>query len=406
MASKKKGNSLNNLGKEKEKEKEKISKTPQPTNNNKNVPAKREHDPADSFQLWIPEPLENLEVQIHSKKRILEILQEKTENLDEDIKHAMLVRDQQINSLNKTILGLRSELKAKEDLLKQNDHSSRISALQRELTELHEEKEQYDDNIQRMKDEFESNQANWYDEKDSLMLQQEAVVEEQQGLIAKLHSKENEIKSVREDILQVSKIVNEMTAINHDLQKKVENLNELIEDYRRKFFLIQAKAEIIEELEVKYTESINERKILYEQYHENAKEIAIFKEHYFSNFTNGIEKLAQLLLDFKPITQKNDSHNDNSDIKYFKLADHIELLNTICKEINILAKNIITSPNNISQLVDPTKLILTEIKVKEVEYKEKQMLIKTNEMNAGVDKMRKDFINMSNNTKKVIDNLN
>lgn len=62
--------------------------------------------------------------------------------------------------MNKTILGLKTEIKAKDEQIKQSDHSARLAALQKELAELRKEKENYDENIERMKNEFESAQAN------------------------------------------------------------------------------------------------------------------------------------------------------------------------------------------------------------------------------------------------------
>ena len=228
---------------------ENTRKTPQPAP--KPGQKKVEKDPAESFLLWMQEPLETLEVQINSKKRLLENFDVKTKDFDDEVKQNLLIRDQQINSLNKTILGLRTEIKISEDQIRKNDHSAKISALQRELNSLKIEKEAFEESIKRVKDEFEAAQANWDDEKDSLLLQQEAVVEEQQGLTARLNAKDSELRSVKEDIQQLARIVSEMNKINHDLHDKIQAMNENIEKMQTKYSKAKAKARIVKELEEK-----------------------------------------------------------------------------------------------------------------------------------------------------------
>ena len=91
------------------------------------------------------------------------------------------------------------------------------------------------------------------------MLQQEAVVSEQQSLFAKLAAKDSETNSIKEDIIQMTKIVSEMCSLNNDLHKKVEVLNENNQQNLEKILEMQSSERNNEEVQKKYEVCVNER---------------------------------------------------------------------------------------------------------------------------------------------------
>ena len=388
-------------------DKEKTSKTPQP-NIKTAVPTHKEKekeiDPSDSFKLWIPEPLETIEVQIHSKKRILEILQEKTENIDAELKRSILVRDQQINSLNKVILGLKSEIKQKDEHIKLNDHSSHLSVLHRELAEMRKNQESYDENMQRMREEFESAQVNWYDEKDSFMLQQEAVVEDQQALVSKLSAKDTEIRAVTEDIAQMIKVGNDINHINNQLQKKVEALNEEIENCRKRLYEALARADIAEEIEAKYIELAEDRNNMHRQLQELVSSRELHKDIFHRDFKVEISRLASMLTEYQSSAEPNEESNKGLDASFYKLMDQIELIQAILKDTNSEACKSIEKVHDqfIRVTVGDTS---NEIKIKLLEARERNFQTQLNEHFSSAEKTQKDLGIAIANLSKLVENL-
>ena len=386
-------------------DKEKISKTPQPSSKNAVILKKeKEIDHSESFKLWIPEPLESIEVQIHSKKRILEILQEKTDSIDGELKKSILVRDQQINSLNKVILGLKSEIKQKEDQIKLNDHSEMLSSLHRELAELRKGKDSYDESMQRMREEFESAQVNWYDEKDSFMLQQEAVVEEQQALVSKLNAKDNEIKAVQEDIIQIIKVGHDMNIINNNLQRNVEILNGEIEECRRKLYEAQARADIAEEIERKYVELVDDRNNMHRELQEVLDSRDVHKEIFDRNFKGEISRLVSILTEYQAIIAPKDHSNKGIDEKYNKLMDQIDLVKSIIRETNIEADKSIDKVRGEFSRVTVADAN-NEIKLQLLEAREKKFQVQLSENSSSIEKIKKDCGITIAHFSKLVENL-
>jgi len=79
----------------------------------------------------------DLENEISSKKRILELLDPKINDIDADLRDQILVRDRQINEMNKTILALRASLKIiKESKKNELEITEQHKKLQNELLDL------------------------------------------------------------------------------------------------------------------------------------------------------------------------------------------------------------------------------------------------------------------------------
>lgn len=360
-------------------DKEKISKTPQPMPEKSTLNTKTKNE-SDNFHLWIPAPLENLEVQISSRKRILETLDTKSENIDAEIKQNLLIRDQQINVLNKTILNLRNDLKSKEEHYKQSDYEGKIANLRKELTEIRKDKDNFEDNLGILKQEYETAQANWEDERDLLMLQQESLVEEQQGMTSRLVSKDQEIKSMKEDIVQMSKIVHEMTGINQELHSKIESLNEVSEELRKKYLFIQSKAEMMDEIEGKYQEML-----------ERANKNANFLENAGQKVNKDVEMLMKMMSEFEETMMMN-SEKSSASQKYYKILEFIENMKNLPQEMLIL-----------SQEFSKTKLLPLSSQYENTEKKEKFLQIKISDLSTSLERHKNESSLTISSLKKMTD---
>ncbi|OMJ66322.1 hypothetical protein SteCoe_36860 [Stentor coeruleus] len=366
MGAKKKDNLLSKP------DKEKISKTPQPIQEKSTTNTKTKIE-SDSFHLWIPAPLENLEVLISSRKRVLETLDIKSENINTEIKQNLLIRDQQINALNKIILNLRNDLKSKEEHYKQSDYEGKIANLRKELTELRKDKEHFEEKIEALKQEYETAKANWEDERDSLMLQQESLVEDQQGMTSRLASKDREIKLMNDDIIQISKIVHEMTGINQELHKKIEYLNEVSDEFMKKFLAAQSKAEIADEIEGKYRE-------LLERANRNANALENVEKKVYKD----VEILVGMMSELDEIMMINSEKSSGSQ-KYYKILDFIENM------------------KNFPQKSSNSEPLFLSPQYENIENKEKVLQIKISDLTTSLEKHKKEASLTINSLKKMTD---
>jgi DNA repair exonuclease SbcCD ATPase subunit len=373
------------------------SKTPLPPDNqNDNFHAEKELN--EIFKLWIPEPLENLEVMIHSKKRILEALEQKTENIDTELKQSIFVRDQQINTLNKNILGLKTELKTKDELIKQLNQTNMVASMQKQVSELLKVKEKYEENFAKMKKDLEASQANWYDEKDSLMLQQEAIVEEQQGLIAKINAKDNEISSMKEDILQLSKIIGEMNSINKELQLKLESLNTSLEETSKKLYQAQIKSNSLEGLETNYMALVAEKKTILVQLTECDRINSLYTIFIDNNLAQYIDTASRTLSENIKSLQIKGTDKDSYEI-LLSLQKHTEKIASAIENLKAQADLDLNKKNK--NIIESAIITENENKIKELELKEKTLLSRLHDSALHYEKAKKEFFNTTSALKKL-----
>jgi chromosome segregation ATPase len=362
---------------------EKASKTPQPP---KPV-IKKEKEPSESFLLWMPEALENVEVQISNRKRLLETFDQKVQDIDEEVKNNLLIRDQQINSLNKTILALRAEIKSKEEQLKASDHSSKILTLQKEIKDLHRLRESFDESLRRARDEFEAASANWEDERDSLLLQQEAVVEEQQALTSRLAFKESEVKAVKDDIVQMGKIMNEMTRLNHELQAKIQMINENHQKKEEKYLKKKAKVKIVKELEEQLVEALKEKTVTHHQR-------VTLKEMVEGLVVKSVEDLMFVV---KVVVNENNGSKGATEISLLKVFEKAHEISQNMKETLKFIED-----NKGEDLCD-CREVFRKIKEQEKKGLEEILNKKIKESAGNIERIKKDFSEQSGSLLKVIE---
>lgn len=83
-----------------------------------------------------PETID-IDNEINSKKRILELLDPKIDNLNQDLVSQIEVRDRQLNEMNQTILALRASLKLiKENKKSEDNPLEEIQRLKKEIDRL------------------------------------------------------------------------------------------------------------------------------------------------------------------------------------------------------------------------------------------------------------------------------
>ncbi|CAG9312905.1 unnamed protein product [Blepharisma stoltei] len=206
--------------------------------------------PKEKFDFWIPDQILNIENLLVSKQRTLDLLNSKTEDLDKDLELQIQARDKHINELNKTILALKTSLKVSDEKRKQaKEHAIEAERLEEELQaekilKLNEEKKYFD-----LKLEFDKSKEEWKDEKESLQLLQEAVTEELEASRAQVASKQNEVNAIKSDIIQISKIIDQMTTLNKDLHDKIDKIHADMEETTKRYYEAKVKADNVEDFE-------------------------------------------------------------------------------------------------------------------------------------------------------------
>ena len=229
------------------------------------------------------------------------------------------------------------------------------------------------------------------------MLQQEAVVSEQQSLFAKLAAKDSETNSIKEDIIQMTKIVSEMCSLNNDLHKKVEVLNENNQQNLEKILEMQSSERNNEEVQKKYEVCVNERNEVKIRLEEAEKTILSYKFFLENKFRKDFDKFLTILNELENNLPKLPYINTGKDTLLEKLALHIE---SIEKSLQQTLKN---SETNKESLTNPLSTSFHDSKVKELESKEKVLQSRITEMITNAEKIKKDYNVSLNNMKKIIE---
>ncbi|CAG9318487.1 unnamed protein product [Blepharisma stoltei] len=248
----------------------------------------------ENFDFWIPDQALEIENLVASKQRTLDLLNPKTEHLDQDLQLQLEARDKYINELNKSILSLRTSLKLKDEKMKQaKELASETKRLEEELTNerkirLNEEKKYYD-----LKHDFEKATEAWKEEKESLQLLQEAVTEELEGCRAQVLSKQNEVNSIKSDIIQISKIVDQMTTLNKDLHEKIDKMNGDMEETNKRYYEAKVKADNVEDFENTIAQYMSEQTRLQKS---NAKLLSQQEDmkNYLENIEDTFNKIKSI----------------------------------------------------------------------------------------------------------------
>ena len=203
--------------------------------------------------------MDDIENQIQSKKRTLELLNEQTASIDIELQEQLLARDKHISSLNKTILELKTIIRSREDSKKERNWAKEFSELEKEIKDLKASKKNDESKVRDLESEIYSMINQWEGEKNDLIAFQETLKEEGVVLRTEIEFKEREIEDAYEDMNKINMIVDTMTKLNSELHSKLETNNHEMEKLNIKSHDNYVKAKQNEELERTLQEYINEK---------------------------------------------------------------------------------------------------------------------------------------------------
>lgn len=210
------------------------------------------------FILWIPEPLDNLENIIQSKQRTLDLLNYQTETLDKEIQDQLLARDRHISELNRTILDLKSSLKAKDPASGARNLEKELESQESLMAVLRRENQDLAGKLRNVETDFELARKNWEEEKENLEILNNALEEEGEGLKGSIEAKELEITDVYSALNTLQTAVEKFTRLNSDLLGNVDKVNNEIKNLNTKLYEANLKAARANDLERTVQEYINQ----------------------------------------------------------------------------------------------------------------------------------------------------
>lgn len=297
----------------------------------------RSRPPDREFMLWIPEPLENLENVIQSKQRTLDLLNYQTETLDKEVQDQLLARDRYISELNRTILDLRSELKAKvgngpghsegkkwEQELE--SHEQAALEMRKENSELSAKLRKVEDQLYNAKKEFD-------DEKESLDILNHALLEEEEGLKGALEAKEAETLEMEQAIKTLQSVVERLSKLNSELLTNVDKVNSEIQNLNVKYHDANLKAvranelqkTVDEYIDLNYNHEVKNAKLM--GYVDSLTRFIKVTEWVSENLIN-IEEHAKMRENSLATTNEENIEKEVLDIKLF-LNDTMNNLQTV-----------------------------------------------------------------------------
>ena len=203
--------------------------------------------------------MDDIENQIQSKKRTLELLNEQTASIDIELQEQLLARDKHISSLNKTILDLKTVIRSHDDSKKERNWVKEFAELEKEIKDLRGSKKEDENKVRELENEIYTMINQWDGEKNDLIAFQETLKEESGELRKEIDFKEREIEDAYEDMNKINMIVDTMTKLNSELHSKLELKNNEMEKLNIKSHQNYVKAKQNEELERTLQEYINER---------------------------------------------------------------------------------------------------------------------------------------------------
>ena len=192
--------------------------------------------------------IEEIDSKIKSRRRILEILEDQTSIVPENLFLQIHSRDSIIEELNKEILELRSS-KNEKKTNKDPEETIQLKLVQQRVFDLEHEKSQLEDRISEFIEQTKANTKNYEEEKNQSELLQEAMSEEIELLKTQLKNKEEENYSIIEDIKKLSEIIQQFKSLNSELNKKIEKQNADIEAIKLKYYESEIKLSHVNEIE-------------------------------------------------------------------------------------------------------------------------------------------------------------
>lgn len=192
--------------------------------------------------------LSSLESQIRTKERTLALLNAKLPSPNDQLHSQLADRDKLIEKLNQQIRTLEAKVQEAE-LSSLLQKEKQLKRAQKEKAALMQEVAELEGKLLKAESETVDLRKAWEEEKRDLEMLNEGLTEELEGLRSASKSKEESLKNAKTDIMELSKIVKELSDLNSEFNEKILSLNKDIERKNTESFSANAKANQTEEIE-------------------------------------------------------------------------------------------------------------------------------------------------------------
>lgn len=191
--------------------------------------------------------LASLEFQIHSKERTLSLLNSKLPG-DEQLHSQLTDRDRMIEKLNKQIAVLQGKVQMPE-LASLLQKDKQLKQVLKEKLALTQQVADLENQLLKSQSETVDLQKSKDEEKRNLEMINEGLTEELETLRSAVKSKDENLQSAKHDIIEMSRIVKELSDMNSDFNEKILSMNRELEKKNKDTFTAVALAKQTEEME-------------------------------------------------------------------------------------------------------------------------------------------------------------
>lgn len=198
-----------------------------------------------------------LSSEIRSKERSLALLNARFPSESEPLLSQLHDRDQHIEELTAQLRDVSAQL-AVSGIESMTSKEKQIAQLQEDKIRLFRDLQHAEEQFALLQGELREKEKSIEEEKENIELVEEALTEENAALKAEIKRKDEQLKSMRGDVLQLSKIVGEMSKLNTDLNEKILVLNGQMEKTNAAAYEHQARAKQTDDIEQAYNQLRND----------------------------------------------------------------------------------------------------------------------------------------------------
>lgn len=192
--------------------------------------------------------LSSLESQIRTKERTLALLNSKLPSTSDQLQSQLAARDQLLEKLTNQVHSLEAKVQEAE-LSSLLQKEKQLKRAQKEKAALLQQVADLEGKLLRAESETVDWKKAWEEEKRNVELINEGLTEEVEGLRSSAKSKEESLKNAKIDVMEMSRIVRELSDLNSEFNEKILSLNKDIERKNAESFTATAKAKQTEEIE-------------------------------------------------------------------------------------------------------------------------------------------------------------
>ena len=196
--------------------------------------------------------LEGLEQAIRSKERTLALLEAKLPRASLDLTDQITLRDKRIEELTERVIKLESSSASHQD------KHTQIAKLTSERDELNTEIQRLNDENRHLHSQIQSLTLQITTEKSTFKSQISEFHSEIETLNSQLLAKTDQTTKMKSDIVQLSKIVKDMSQLNGELNEKVQKMNKDMEGKNTELYAATAKSVHMEEMEQSLSQAKSE----------------------------------------------------------------------------------------------------------------------------------------------------